>query len=514
MNTVALGFTPCLLRAVTVAWLVGLGVAPAHAAVFLTQIVMGLSRPTYLTHAGDGSGRLFITEQGGVIKVLQPGSSAPTVFLDISARVLSPAGTEQGLQSVAFSPNYASDRAFYVFYTRQTDGALVIAGYQVSLVNPNMADRTETPLVTIPHPMFSNHNGGQLQFGPDGCLYASTGDGGGGGDPFRNAQNPASLLGKLLRLDPVTGGPCTNVTPNPGAGRIWALGLRNPFRFSFDRQTGELYIADVGQDTREEVDVQPAGAAGLNYCWSALEGTLPFNGDQSCTIGIPTAPILEYGHTGGRCAIIGGYAYRGAARTLPPGVYIFGDLCSGEIFLRQGPFTSLLFDTSFTIFSFGEDQAGELYVVAGNGTVWRIDGTGGPELSLGLDTLFPYGTGDTLGVGIGARNPGPAFPADVYVGVLAPGGSTAVFFTGTPLTAVTVPVSADPRAFPRFLTGVSVPAGLSAPMGPLLAHTFAGTETRGKYTLFAALVVPGAFADGRIDPSDVIAVVFQPFDFP
>src|SRR5262249_46291843 len=156
--------------------------------------------------------------------------------------------------------------------------------------------------------------------------------------------------------------------------------------------------------------------------------------------------------------------------------------------------------------SFGEDQAGELYVVAGNGTVARIDSTGGPELSLGLDTLFPYGTGDTLRVGIGARNPGPAFPADVYVGVLLPGGSTAVFLTGTsPLTAVTVPVSADPRAFPRLFTGVSVPAGLSAPMGQLFAHTFAGTETPGTYTLFAALVVPGAFADGRIDPGDVIA---------
>src|SRR5262249_5663156 len=254
-----------------------------------------------------------------------------------------------GLLSVAFPPNYASSGFFYVFYTAAAPfGSLVIARYQVT-GDPNVAGPTELQrLVVIPHPN-GNHNGGQLQFGPDGCLYAGTGDGGGSGDPNRNAQNLGSLLGKLLRLDPATGNACANVRSNPfvatpGAEPIWALGLRNPFRFSFDRQTGDLYIGDVGQSTREEVDVQPANdPGGRNYCWSALEGTLPFNGDQNCSTGIATPPIVQYGHTGGRCAVIGGYAYRGSAGTLAPGVYVFGDLCSGEVFFRQGGFTGLLF---------------------------------------------------------------------------------------------------------------------------------------------------------------------------
>ena len=511
-------------RLLAMAWLgaVCAAVPAAAASVTPTPVVSGLDRPLYVTHAGDGSGRLFVVEQGGVIQVLPPGGGPPTVFLDIGARVVSPAGTEQGLLSVAFDPHYSVNGFFYVYYTQAADGSLVIARY-VDAGNPGVTFTTETRLLVIPHPTTppfggTNHNGGQLQFGPDGCLYAGTGDGGGGGDPGRNGQKLTSLLGKLLRLDPATGGPCASGPPNPfpGAPLIWALGLRNPFRFSFDRLTGDLHIGDVGQSDREEIDVQPAGSAGgANYCWSALEGTLPFNGDQSCTTGTATPPLLEYGHTGRRCAITGGYAYRGAAGTLPAGAYVFGDLCSGELFLSQGGFQSVLATTDLVIASFGEDQAGELYVVDLRGAVYRLDGVAGPELTMGLDRLLVHRSGDALRVGIGARNPGPAFQADVYLGVLLPpAGTTAVFITATsPPAGQPVPVSADPRTFPPLATGVTIPAGLEAPMRLLLAHGFTGTEQAGAYELFVALLVPGALADGRIDPGDVIAVARQPFVF-
>lgn len=353
-----------------------LGVAPASRAqvppVRLDLVVGGLSSPLYVTHARDGSGRLFIVERGGRIKVLQPGATAPTVFLDISSRVL--AGGERGLLGLAFHPQYPATGRFFVNYTRQPDGDTVIAEYRVSPTDPNVAGTAETVLLTVFQP-FSNHNGGMVQFGPDGFLYIALGDGGSGNDPGNRAQNPDELLGKILRID-VNGSsaglpygiPADNpfAGPVPGRDEIYALGLRNPFRFAFDRATGDLVAADVGQNEREEIDVIVRGG---NYGWRVFEGTrCTGNGPGACDPAAFTPPIAEYDHSLGRCSITGGYVYRGALSTLPAGAYVFGDFCTGEIFLLQGSAISVLLDTTLGISSFGEDAAGEVYVVALGGT--------------------------------------------------------------------------------------------------------------------------------------------------
>jgi glucose/arabinose dehydrogenase len=356
----------------------------------LQPIATGLNQPVALAHAGDGSGRLFIVELAGRIKVYDGTQVLGTPFLDISSLV-SCCG-ERGLLGLAFHPDYASNGYFYVFYTTKAggnlaEGDIVIARYRVS-GNPQVADGgSRLVLVTIPHSTQGNHNGGQLAFGPDGHLYAGVGDGGGGGDPDRNGQDLGVLLGKVLRLD-VDGAspyvPADNPFVNtPGArGEIWAFGLRNPWRFAFDRVTGDLFIGDVGQGSREEVDFEPADSpGGLNYCWSAKEGTLNHNGDVSCTGGTPTAPILEYGtHDAGNCSITGGYRYRGGQIPGLYGVYVYGDYCSGRIWGASqngsGAWTSTqLLDTDRNISTFGEDEAGELYVAhhsTGAGAVYRL----------------------------------------------------------------------------------------------------------------------------------------------
>ena len=221
---------------------------------------------------------------------------------------------------MAFDPQYAVNHQFYVYYTN-TAGNIVIARYLRNAADPNRADASSaTPLLTVAHPTFSNHNGGMLAFGPDACLYAGVGDGGSGGDPNNNGQSLASLLGKLLRLNPSTGGACSNVIINPfilvgGAPQVWSLGLRNPWRFSFDRQTGDLYIGDVGQDAREEIDVAVAPNAGrqANYGWRLMEGFLCFNPSMNCNSAGLTLPVLDYPHLSGACAVTGGYVYRGSA---------------------------------------------------------------------------------------------------------------------------------------------------------------------------------------------------------
>jgi len=356
--------------------------ASAFAAIQLQPVLTGLSSPIYLTHARDGSNRLFIVEQGGRVKVLQPGATVPTVFLDITATVLS--GGEQGLLGLAFHPRYATNGRFFVNYTRQPDGATVIAEYRVSPLDPNLADPAETSLLVVPQP-FANHNGGMIEFGPDGFLYIGMGDGGSGNDPGNRAQNINDLLGKMLRIDvdlpnglvPYSS-PAGNpfFGPIPGRDEIFAVGVRNPFRFSFDRATGQLYAGDVGQGAREEIDIVTNGG---NYGWRVFEGMLCTNLDPaSC---IPTNfvfPIAEYDHTLGRCAVIGGYVYRGTTGALPAGAYVYGDLCTGEIFQLLPPTSggaqSVLLDTALngTLSSFGEDQAGEIYVVGIGGTVDRI----------------------------------------------------------------------------------------------------------------------------------------------
>jgi glucose/arabinose dehydrogenase len=357
--------------------------------VFLEPVATTLSTPVYVTNARDGRNRLFFVEQGGAIKVLQPGSSSPTTFLNLASKVVFDG--EQGLLGLAFHPQFRTNRRFFVDYTRAGDGATVIAEYHASALDPNVADSAEMILLTIDQP-FANHNGGMIEFGPDGFLYIAMGDGGSGDDPGNRAQNINELLGKILRIDvdhpngpSLYSSPADNpfFGPTPGRDEIFAFGLRNPWRFSFDRSTGQLYIGDVGQGTREEVDI---GALGGNFGWRIMEGSIcnPHLNGGVCTP--PTGhipPIAEYTHAGGRCSIIGGYVYRGVMSTLPVGAYVYGDLCTGEIFLLQSGTQNTLLDTNLIISSFGEDEAGELYVCELANTVFRINIQAGPG---GMDT--------------------------------------------------------------------------------------------------------------------------------
>jgi len=374
--------------------LLGLGTwTPAAAApgTFVTtvQVTAGLPNAVDVTNAGDGSGRLFIVQQTGQIRIWTGSQLLSTPFLDVSAISSSCSGGcgERGLLGLAFHPSYETNGFFYVYYTRQSDGAIQIARYHVS-ANPNVADAASAlVLITIPHPSQANHNGGDLIFGPDGYLYAGTGDGGGGGDPFENGQNINALLGKILRIDvnsddfpsdtgrnyaiPPTN-PFATAAPGAGAHEVWDYGLRNPWRFSFDRATGDLYIGDVGQDSWEEFDLEPAGGAGgKNYGWDCREGDHPYNdpnGDMNANCGSVTsiAPQYEYDHTMG-CAITGGFVLR---ESLPRhslfGRYFFSDFCSGVLW-NAGPAgfggysVSRSLDTNQNITSFGESENARLY---------------------------------------------------------------------------------------------------------------------------------------------------------
>src|SRR5262245_12103319 len=318
----------------------------------LIPFLSNLSEPVLLTHANEGSGRVFIVEQAGRIRVLQPGAAAPTLFLDIAARVLS--GGERGLLGLAFHPQFSQNGRFYVNYTRRPDGATVVAEYS------NGAE--QRILFTVAQP-YENHNGGMVEFGPDGYLYIGMGDGGAGNDPQNRAQNLNEFLGKMLRI---------NVDVPNSRPEIYAYGFRNPWRFSFDRLTGQLYAGDVGQSAREEIDIVTQGG---NYGWRVWEGTVCTGlGPAPCSSPNFIPPIAEYVNTGpdGRCAIIGGYVYRGAQGSLPYGAYIYGDLCSGEIFMLKDGVQTVLLDTPLQISSFGEDESGELYVLNLNGTISRL----------------------------------------------------------------------------------------------------------------------------------------------
>lgn len=345
--------------------------------IVLEQVLSGLSSPVYLTSARDSSNRLFIVEQGGRIKVLANGANSPVVFLDIAARVIS--GGERGLLGLAFHPHFRSNRRFFVNYTRSSDGATVIAEYRASSGDPNVADPTETVLLVIPQP-FDNHNGGMIEFGPDGYLYIGMGDGGSANDPGNRAQDINNLLGKILRIDVdrVDGmNPYASPADNPffgstpGRDEIYATGMRNPWRFSFDRATGELYAGDVGQNEWEEIDIVRRGA---NYGWRVMEGlhcNPGISGGVCDSTGL-TLPIAEYRHTSGRCSVTGGYVYRGPNSTLAPGTYLYGDFCTGELFTLINGQQEVLLDSSLSISSFGEDEAGEIYVVGLGGTIHRL----------------------------------------------------------------------------------------------------------------------------------------------
>jgi glucose/arabinose dehydrogenase len=392
---VAGGLGPSAMRRSASVTTLPAAAAPNATPIHLTLVLGNLSDPVYLTSARDGSNRLFVLERGGRILVLQPGASTPTVFLDITALVLS-SGTEQGLLGLAFHPDYPINRRFFVYYTSRVTGSRpgggnVVAEYQASLANPDVADTGETELLVVPQP-FGNHNGGMIEFGPDGFLYIAKGDGGSGNDPGDRAQNVNELLGKILRINvDVPNPPARYSSPptnpffgaTPGRDEIFALGLRNPFRFSFDRLTGDLIVGDVGQGQREEVDLVTLGG---NYGWRVLEGTRCTGlGPASCSSPVFIPPIVEYDHSFGRCSITGGYAYRGTGGTLPLGTYVFGDFCSGEIFtidaVAPGAPITLLLASGLGISSFGEDEAGEIYVVDLCGAVYRIDGGPGSNPS-------------------------------------------------------------------------------------------------------------------------------------
>ena len=344
----------------------------------LQSVVSGLTNPLDVQVPPDGSDRIFTVEQDGIIRVVQGGVLVAAPFLDIRSRVTS--GGERGLLGLAFHPNYASNRRFFLNYTRTVGGQLqsVVAEYQSSTTNPNVADSTERILLTLDQP-FDNHNGGQVVFGPDGYLYIGFGDGGSGGDPFGNGQNLDRLLGKILRIDVDSALPYAVPPDNPFVGQagareeIWAFGLRNPWRFSFDRINGRLFVADVGQDSFEEVDLVTKGG---NYGWNIMEGTHCFQPPTGCDTTGLELPIVDYSHSEGS-SITGGYVYRGTLNPELRGLYVFGDFVTGRIWTltetSPGMWTrALLLDTNLNISSFGLDAAGELLVADYNGAVYRL----------------------------------------------------------------------------------------------------------------------------------------------
>jgi len=348
----------------------------------LQTVVTGLSSPLYVTTPPGDISRLFIVEQTGAIRIVKDGSLLPAPFLDLSGRIV--AGGEQGLLGLAFDPEYATTGMFVVHYTDPA-GDTHLSTFQVT-ADPDVADPASEQIILAADQPYPNHNGGQVVFGPDGFLYLGLGDGGAANDPEGRGQDLTELLGSILRLD-VQGGPSYAVPPdNPFVGQagvkpeIWGYGLRNPWRFSFDRATGDLYIADVGQNQFEEVDVaSAAGGAGrgTNYGWSVMEGSHCLTGDQCDQTGL-TLPAFEYDHGQG-CSITGGYVYRGAAIPQLQGVYFFGDFCQGWVrsfrYSVEGATELTDWPTlrpGGQITSFGEDSAGELYVVTGNGGVYKV----------------------------------------------------------------------------------------------------------------------------------------------
>ena len=358
----------------------------------------GFTAPVHVANAGDGSGRLFVVEQGGSVRIISGGSVLPLPFLDISGKVIF-AG-EQGLLNITFPPGFVAKQYFYVNYTRVPDGATVIARYQVT-TDPNVADPASEEVLLVVIQPFANHNGGMMAFSPvDGYLYIGMGDGGSGGDPNNFAQNvnplPGNqhLLGKLLRIDVESGVVPYAIPPtNPlfkGVQReIWAMGLRNPWKFSFDRRTGALYIGDVGQASLEEINFRPASSKGKeNYGWRILEGSLCFNPSVGC--GQPAGyvpPVTEYSHAVG-CAVTGGYVYRGTEFPALKRIYFFGDFCSGIVWGLQrvgsGFKRERLADTPFAISTFGEGEDGSVFVAdRALGTVFKIVPT--------VTVVFPAG---------------------------------------------------------------------------------------------------------------------------
>ena len=356
---------------------------PTGSGVQLQEIASGLSFPLYLTAPAGDVSRLFIVEKTGTIRIVKDGTLLGNPFLNLSSQVS--AGGEQGLLGLAFSPDYSSSGRFLVHYT-DIAGDTRVSIFHVS-ADPDVADPSSEQVILTADQPFANHNGGQIAFGPDGLLYLGLGDGGGSGDPEGRGQNLSELLGSILRLDVQSGTSYTVPADNPFVSQqpairseIWSFGLRNPWRFSFDRATGDLYIADVGEAAVEEVDVAPAangGGKGANFGWSIMEGDRCVGGGQCDHTGL-TLPTLQYTHSEG-CSIIGGYVYRGSEVPALQGLYFYGDFCQPWVhsFRYTGESATEVTDwpglrTTGGLTSFGEDAAGELYLLESAGRVSKI----------------------------------------------------------------------------------------------------------------------------------------------
>ena len=349
----------------------------------LREIATGLDFPLYLTAAPGDQTRLFVVEKTGKIRVIRNGTLVTQPFLDVSAKVSN--GGEQGLLGLAFHPQYATNGRFVVYYTN-TSGDTRVSVFRVSS-DPEVADPASEQVILAVSQPFANHNGGMVTFGPDGKLYIGLGDGGSGGDPQGNGQNKNTLLAKILRLDVSGTGQLTVPADNPFAGQagvrpeIWSYGLRNPWRFSFDRSTGDLYIADVGQNAREEIDVSGSAGQfgrGLNFGWNTMEGTACYSPPAGCNRSGLTLPVLDYDHGEG-CSVTGGYVYRGDAIPTLRGTYFYADYCNGWVrsFRFQGGAVTSQIDWALLrpggqITSFGEDGKGEIYVMISGGKVFQI----------------------------------------------------------------------------------------------------------------------------------------------
>ncbi|WP_454064131.1 PQQ-dependent sugar dehydrogenase [Candidatus Nitrospira salsa] len=353
----------------------GLSAAPetSTAPFALTPLITDqLHKPIFVTHTREGNDRLFIVEQDGKILIFEKGRLLPKPFLDISSKVST--GGERGLLGLAFHPNYAKNGRLFINYTRKEDQATVIAEYHRAAI-PDQAEMKERILLVMPQP-YGNHNGGMVAFGPDGYLYIGMGDGGAGGDPENRAQNSKELLGKILRIDIDQGDPYGIPADNPyvkngGRPEIYAIGFRNPWRFSFDRQTGELWAGDVGQNSWEEITKVNKGE---NLGWRLMEGEHCFQPKQGCQNSTQlTMPVLNYANgDNGRCSVTGGYVYRGKTMPSLQGTYLFADFCSGEIFGYANKSFKVLLDTDLQIPSLGEDETGELYILGYDGSIHKL----------------------------------------------------------------------------------------------------------------------------------------------
>ena len=383
------------LAAVLVGCLIGTVATNSHGATPLTvtPVVSGLNQPLFVTYPPGDTTRLFVIQRGGLIRIVKNGSLLPAPFMNINP-LISTNGSEQGLLGLAFHPQYASNRFFYLNYIRKSDSATIVSRFQRSATSQDSGlVASESIVMIVPQP-YANHNGGMMAFGPDGYLYIALGDGGSGGDPGNRAQDSTTVLGKILRIDVDVPAGYAIPPTNPFVGRpnwreeIWDLGLRNPWRFSFDRLTGDIYIGDVGQGTWEEIDFELAATGGQNFGWRRKEGDHCYNPSMNCEVGFTLVdPIEEYSHSFG-CSVTGGYVYRGCAIPDLQGTYFYGDFCSGRVWSFKYDGITLTDSTERTgelnpgtlsISSFGEDWNGELYIVHYGGTLYKIIPDGIPS---------------------------------------------------------------------------------------------------------------------------------------